>query len=314
MLKQFIFLLLFFSIHLTIFGQKFHLIVVSATDDFSIGKGCEVNHNKIVSKFEQIVKLLEYEMNLIELTGSNVNNVTITNRINRLVVDSTDILVFYYSGHGKNQEKSLWPKLLVGGNISLDLLHNLLSKKKPQFLLTIGDCCNYAYDKELVYDTPKSNINKDACYKLFKYAKGDIIASSTTKGQFAYYSPNIGGIFTVSFFDALLQTLSGNNIESVNWQNFFKLTTEISNNWAKSVNNKQTPQVQGDKLINYNPIQASEQQQFVNEYVIHKVKWGETLWSLSQKYKVAIDDIVKWNKLKSINEISENQELKIYLK
>ena len=44
-----------------------------------------------------------------------------------------------------------------------------------------------------------------------------------------------------------------------------------------------------------------------NEYVVKK---GDTLYSISQKYKVSVDELIKKNNLKS-NNISIGQKLKI---
>lgn len=49
-------------------------------------------------------------------------------------------------------------------------------------------------------------------------------------------------------------------------------------------------------------------QQF--EYSVHKVKAGETLFSISRDYEVSISDLKAWNQLES-NSISLDQELKI---
>ena len=44
----------------------------------------------------------------------------------------------------------------------------------------------------------------------------------------------------------------------------------------------------------------------------YNVKKGDTLWSISKRYGVSINDIVKWNNIKNPNLIYINQKLKIY--
>lgn len=45
--------------------------------------------------------------------------------------------------------------------------------------------------------------------------------------------------------------------------------------------------------------------------IVHHVKSGETLWSLSKKYNVKISDIMKWNKMKD-NQVRPKQKIKIF--
>jgi membrane-bound lytic murein transglycosylase D len=49
------------------------------------------------------------------------------------------------------------------------------------------------------------------------------------------------------------------------------------------------------------------------QVIFHRIKPGETLWSLSRKYRVKISDIMKWNKLKN-DQVKPNQKLKIIAK
>lgn len=45
-------------------------------------------------------------------------------------------------------------------------------------------------------------------------------------------------------------------------------------------------------------------------FIFHRIKSGETLWSLSKKYKVKVSDIMKWNKLKN-DQVKLNQKIRI---
>jgi membrane-bound lytic murein transglycosylase D len=46
------------------------------------------------------------------------------------------------------------------------------------------------------------------------------------------------------------------------------------------------------------------------QVIYHKIKPGETLWSLSRRYNVKISDIMKWNKMKNA-QVKQNQKIKI---
>lgn len=53
---------------------------------------------------------------------------------------------------------------------------------------------------------------------------------------------------------------------------------------------------------------ASDQQEKVK---IHTVGKGEGLWSISKKYGVSVDELMRWNKLDSADHISEGQNLQV---
>lgn len=48
------------------------------------------------------------------------------------------------------------------------------------------------------------------------------------------------------------------------------------------------------------------------DYIIHKVKSGESLWSIARKYDVSISEIMEWNKLNRRNVIFKGRKLRIY--
>jgi len=68
-------------------------------------------------------------------------------------------------------------------------------------------------------------------------------------------------------------------------------------------------QTAAEKLNKETTSQSKEEKS--KKLTIHKVKQGDTLYAISKKYKVSVDDIKKWNKLKS-DKLSVNQQLKIY--
>jgi len=54
-----------------------------------------------------------------------------------------------------------------------------------------------------------------------------------------------------------------------------------------------------------------EDQRFAPQYVVHKVKRGESLWTISQKYKVSIHDLAAVNRIKNRHRIKIGQKLTI---
>ncbi len=49
-----------------------------------------------------------------------------------------------------------------------------------------------------------------------------------------------------------------------------------------------------------------------SNYIVHTVRRGDTLWSISSRYGVSINDIMKWNNLRKKSVIFKGRKLKIY--
>ena len=127
--------------------------------------------------------------------------------VENLQTKPEDIIVFYYVGHGARNinDPSQYPQMLLAQNdekkcIPLEWVHKVLKSKPSRLVITIGMCCN-VYDEVLsakqgVSFSPNSGrayaeINEVAnIQKLFLENKGDIIISSSDKGQ-----PSWGGEF-----------------------------------------------------------------------------------------------------------------------
>ena len=54
-----------------------------------------------------------------------------------------------------------------------------------------------------------------------------------------------------------------------------------------------------------------EGQRFAPQYVLHKVRRGESLWTISKKYKVSIHDLASVNKIRNRSKIRVGQKLTI---
>jgi LysM repeat protein len=65
-------------------------------------------------------------------------------------------------------------------------------------------------------------------------------------------------------------------------------------------------------LMSEKPIKVTMAVQVTQEkYLMHVVETKETLYAISKKYGVSIDDIIKWNNLQGLD-LKKGQELKIY--
>ena len=65
-------------------------------------------------------------------------------------------------------------------------------------------------------------------------------------------------------------------------------------------------------LATWNAIPENER--FAPQFVMHRVRYGESLWTISKKYGVSIHDLASVNKIRNRNKVRVGQKLKVPLK
>jgi hypothetical protein len=152
-------------------------------------------------------------------TGSQFNKAQVSSYIQKLNLKSDDSFVFYFSGHGYRtvDQKSPFPVLtftLYEKGIELEWIANVIRSKKPHFALVMADCCNMYLERGFSHPTKKIQVNLHplppnypAYEQLFAKAKGCIVVSSCSAGEFSYGS-HLGGLYTQCFFASLNRELS----------------------------------------------------------------------------------------------------------
>ena len=65
-------------------------------------------------------------------------------------------------------------------------------------------------------------------------------------------------------------------------------------------------------LAAWNAIPAEER--FAPQFVVHRVRYGESLWTISKKYSVSIHDLAAVNKIRNRNKVRVGQKLNVPLK
>jgi hypothetical protein len=161
-----------------------------------------------------------------------------------LKVNSDDLVVFYFSGHGYrySQQKSPWPNMMFDPRrpgINLEYIAKLVWNKKPQFALIMSDCCNNNVEQGFFGNASKSidvRLRKKTPYfpgyhDLFTNAKGCVVVCSCSAGQFSYGS-SCGGLFTQSFLVSLNHELGQ---QSPNWTRLIQRASSYINHIQKPV-------------------------------------------------------------------------------
>ncbi|NOZ03391.1 MAG: LysM peptidoglycan-binding domain-containing protein, partial [FCB group bacterium] len=62
-------------------------------------------------------------------------------------------------------------------------------------------------------------------------------------------------------------------------------------------------------LANFNAL--PENQRFAPQYIVHRVRRGESLWSIAKKYNISIHDLASVNKIRNRHKIRVGQKLTV---
>lgn len=176
-----------------------------------------------------------------EAAGMRVSTTFVTEEnfnmgsLNALRVGSNDVVFFVYSGHSHTHDGA---PTFLGAEGSLTNVHNLLKRKNARLTITLYDGCNHGTptvgnSEILEARTPSYNLQMA---KLFKYAKGDIRAWSTSVGTYSWGSPEKGGLFAFSFLEAI-QT----PVDNPSWQSVFQAAKSKTQQLARENNKTQVP-------------------------------------------------------------------------
>jgi hypothetical protein len=302
-------------------GETIHAIVISSTNDGTIGKGSSINHTKIIKELKTIGKHINYKVKLYPLIGSKVTVKNINTMINRVNCTSNDIIIFWYSGHGLNDPNSNYPIFLINHQrtkLRLDKVHNKLLNKGSRFVLTVGDCCNlggrtpkngkcknqYDYIDDVDDELVKTNY-----IKLFKNVKGDVITRSSQKGEYSHYSDDIGGLFTYSLLDAFSYITKSEESENeiAIWNEVSKYANCMTVKMANMLSKQQNP------IVELNITQKeSEPIQLTDIYIVQED--DKSLYGISIKYNISDTERKKWIEAVCKNNNIIPEELRIGMK
>jgi len=216
-------------------AQKLYAVVVANTYDESIGKSCQVDLIKTTSSFNSIARAIGYEPVIVPVTNDKVTVEGIKTAIDGINCTASDIVAFYFSGHGENNTAGgdFPDMLLLNGKYSLETLHHQLKSKKAKLTISIGDCCNTLIakaDQEKEFRIVKVEQQQEQNFKsLFAEPSGDIIVSASNKAQPAHCNNEVGGFFTHEWIYAINRAV--NYAEKPSWQSVMNETKNRVENY-----------------------------------------------------------------------------------
>ncbi len=200
----------------TLDAATLHSVIVADTMDESIGDSTAVDLSMMRKETSKIAQYTGLKLRETVLQGRLVEPHILLKVIDKLKVQSDDVVVFYFSGHGFRSDSKTdnpWPNLyfsLRGEGVDLALVKEKIEAKKPRFILAIADVCNNEipdlYSPPLVFKMfryANSEEIMQANYRaLFLETEGTLIISSSEAGEFAW-GTSYGGLFTLAFLQSL---------------------------------------------------------------------------------------------------------------
>ena len=197
-----------------------YAVVCADTNDPSIGASVAQDIEIMAKECKRISKATGMPLKMKILRGAKMNKMAVITEVSQMKVSPEDAVIFYFSGHGfrYKEKKSTWPYMSVknekGETAGLDeeWVYDTLLKKKPRFLLVLGDCCNNVlarrYFDVSVADKGLCGNTLENYKKLFLHAEGSVIASSSVPGEVSIALAN-GGFFTLNFIKQLHKIIEG---------------------------------------------------------------------------------------------------------
>ena len=208
-------------------AQTFHLLIIADTEDTLIGGGCEKDLADMRNRLDTVARQIGYSMNLVVVSKNQFSREGIDKALSSVTCTSTDVLFFYYTGHGFStlNRTSDFPLLYLHSD-STDLMqvHQQLVAKRPRLCITLGDCCNnIVKDMTNIFSMPiqkglDTKKDQDMLRRLFVESRGDVLIGTSKRGEYATTHPSDGSYYSKVWIDGLRQAQSNNN--DLSWETF----------------------------------------------------------------------------------------------
>ncbi len=239
-------------------GQRkpqIHLIIAAGTDEPDISKGCFADVITVNATFSNMALHADWDLKKYYVGESNFKPDMLERKIAALQSSSSDIIVFYYTGHGQDDPNSPWPTFVMGHGkqrypkdlMNFTKVKQLLQRKPAHLRVVIADCCNSPLPDSELKDAPamlaaKGSSTLDPKQKAFfksllEESSGDIWVASSSEGEEAYTS-RTGSIYT-NCLDEVIRMLSKEGGKG-NWKQVIAYAKGMTGD-VLSASHSQTP-------------------------------------------------------------------------
>lgn len=217
-------------------AANLYAIVVCDTDASNIEKSVKADYKNIRKEIKRIKKYTKLKTRIKKFKGRKVNS-DFLDVVRRINVEPDDVILFYWSGHGKRFEsqEDPWPVLDFEHDNQIVTQYDVteeLMDKHPRLILSITDCCNNFVTKSFFAKSKSDKkLLKENYQALFLNSKGTYIATAALPGEISFAlnrNSKILGIPAGGFFtNALLESLKTETSQpnpDISWDLIFELT------------------------------------------------------------------------------------------
>jgi hypothetical protein len=209
-----------------------HAVLVGDTQDGSIGVGISENLQNMNAFLHRVEIEGQISVSKSEIKDDKFNCKAITQTIEQLNLGPTDVVLFYYSGHGfrRDSTQTKFPEFDCRRTSDPNraelsgIVNDLVQSKKPKFILALADTCNKQVTASIAppaaaaFASPTDR--KAAFQRLFRDYSGTLMMSGSVPGEYSWYmvsGSSLGGFFT----NQLLRTINQKILEQgprIRWE------------------------------------------------------------------------------------------------
>jgi hypothetical protein len=259
---------------------RLHLLLIANTNDKKIGKTCEVDLKNTFDTYKEISEFLGIQMVSKVISGNEFSKVNVDKALNAIRPSANDIVVFYYTGHGFNEERGSYrfPYLDLrdksyqeyGGQYTMNMeaIFQKIKIKGARFNLVMSDCCNNdpSQSQIMTAEDPATKVSsigwdKNKCIALFLNPKRQsILATAVQKGELSAGNVSEGGFYTSNFLQSLEKHIgkvrTTKDPLEANWNSIISIATKettsrAARKWCRMLD-------ESVRACNMNPISRME--------------------------------------------------------
>lgn len=258
-------------------GQKLHFLVFADTDDPTIGTAGLKTHTYLANDLAPaIAQQTGLSLAFAGYTGKQCRATELDAVVTNLNPGPSDVVFFYFTGHGWNNRQNEYPSLILGNantdrstleTSSRNLLdvYESLRAKNARLTIVIGEACNK--ERSDAPKPPSSNRQPDymktTAYsperfsQLFRGYQGGLVLASSQRGQLSNCDPK-GGLMSIALQNTLRRLLSDDQKVPLTWELVLRTVSQATESMAAQAGQVQTPFFKTDLRISTSSIQGTQ--------------------------------------------------------
>lgn len=212
-------------------AQELHCIFFAATQDKQIGEGVSVSLQHLQQQMTIAAEQTGLNYRESVYTDSRFSATQLDEVLNNTTTSTQDVLLFYFIGHGVQDEVSSYPNLVflpsfrknevATSTRNLKTIYDrLVEGQNARLMLVVGEACNDRYAPVgamgLDLGADEKRPRQEQFRQLFLQEEGSYLLASSKPGQKSYMHREKGGLFTQAFINAMNTVLAENEPATMN--------------------------------------------------------------------------------------------------